>query len=203
LASPEFPRLVNLLILNRPVSPRPPVQLAERRWIDKGAWILQISLGATIFVAFFYSSFARYTEMERTQSASVPLQGLWMVDEFTVSGEPQHSLFTRKLATEMHIGQGEDRWATLIIETPGQAVIQMRNGVMDYVNLDLDKTATAATLSDGSDDQWKGQLRLQEPRQGVLNLSGEVNGVTIVAKLHRLDESRFILQTETLNLMHD
>ena len=203
LAAPEFPRLVNLLILNRPVYPQRPALLAKRRWIDKGARILQIALGACVFVVCLYSCWAQYAEGEKTQTASVPLQGLWLVDEFIVSGEPQHSLFTRKLASDYHIGQGEDRWAMLIVETPGQAVIQTRNGVMDYVNFDLDKTATTAALSDSGDDQWKGQLRFEQPRQGLLNLTGAVNGVTIAAKLHRMDESRFVLQNESFNPFAD
>jgi uncharacterized membrane protein YphA (DoxX/SURF4 family) len=203
LAAPEFPRLVNLLILNRPVYPQRPALLAKRHWIDKGARILQIALGACVFVVCLCSCWARYSEREKTQTASVPLQGLWLVDEFIVSGEPQHSLFTRKLASDYHIGQGEDRWAMLIVETPGQAVIQTRNGVMDYVNFDLDKTATTAALSDSGDDQWKGQLRFEQPRQGMLNLTGAVNGVTIAAKLHRMDESRFVLQNESFNLFDD
>src|SRR5579863_7159852 len=159
LAAPEFPRLVNLLVLNRPAHPRRPALLAKRRWIDKGALTLQVTLGACVFVVCLYSCWARYAEREKTQNASVPLQGLWLVDEFIVSGEPQHSLFTRKLASDYHIAQGEDRWAMLIFETRGQAVIQTRNGVMDNVNFDLDKTATTAALSDDGDDQWKGQLR--------------------------------------------
>lgn len=91
----------------------------------------------------------------------------------------------------------------LIVETPGQAVIQTRNGVMDNVNFDLDKTATTAALSDSGDDQWKGQLRFEQPRQGMLNLTGEVNGVTIAAKLHRMDESRFVLQNESFKLFDE
>ncbi len=203
LAAPEVPRLVNVLILNRPVYPQLPALLAKRRWIDKGVRILQIALGACVFFTCLYSCWARYAEREKTQTASVPLRGLWLVDEFVVSGEPQHSLFTRKLAADMHIGEGEDRWAMLIFETPGQAVIQTRNGVMDYVNFDLNKTTTTAALSDSGDDQWKGQLKFEQPRQDRLNLTGEVNGVTIAAKLHRMDESRFVLQNESFNLFDD
>ena len=203
LAAPEFPRLANLLILNRPAYPQRPMLLAKRRWIDKGARILQIALGACLFVVCLYSNWMRYAESKKALADTVPFQGMWLVDEFTVSGEPQHSLFTPKLATDMHIGQGEDRWATLIFETPGQAVIQTRNGVMDYVNFDLDKTATTAALSDSGDDQWKGQLRFEQTQQDRLNLTGEVNGVTIAAKLHRMDESRFVLQNESFNLFAD
>ena len=203
LAAPEFPRLVKVLVLNRPVYPQRPVLLAKCRWIDKWACTLQIALGACLFVVCMYSNWMRYAELKKAQAAPVPLQGMWLVDEFAVSGETQHSLFTLKLATDMHIGQGEDRWAMLIFETPGQAVIQTRNGVMDYVNFGLDKTATTGALSDSGDDQWKGQLRFEQPRQDRLNLTGEVNGVTIAAKLHRMDESRFVMQNESFNLFDD
>jgi uncharacterized membrane protein YphA (DoxX/SURF4 family) len=203
LASPDFSRLFNLLVMNRPVHPQRPVLLAKPTWIDKGARILLIALGACLFVVCMYSNWTRYAETKKALAVTVPLQGMWLVDEFIVSGEPQHSLFTRKLASDMHIAQGEDRWAMLIIETPGQAVIQTRNGIMDSVNFDLDKTATAAALSDGGDDQWKGQLRFQQLQQDRLSLTGEVNGVTIAAKLHRMDESRFVLQNEPFNLFED
>jgi len=119
LAAPEFPRLGDLLILNRPVYPLRSARLAKRQWIDKGARILQIALGTCLFVVCMYSNWMRYAESKKAQAGPVPLQGMWLVDEFIVSGEPQHSLFTQKLASDLHIGQDEDRWAMLIFETPG------------------------------------------------------------------------------------
>jgi hypothetical protein len=93
-------------------------------------------------------------------AAAVPLQGIWTVDEFSPSGEPQHALFTKRLADDMHIASGDDRWVRLVVDAPGEAAIQLQNGEVDYIAFNLGNGATAADLSDSGDPDWKGKLTL-------------------------------------------
>jgi hypothetical protein len=103
----------------------------------------------------------------------------------------------------MHIAPGDDRWVRLVVDAPGEAAIQLRNGEVDYIAFNLDNAATTADLSDGGDPDWKGKLTLQQPQPNLLNLTGIVNGVVVSAKLHRMDESQFLLKNEKVSLIVD
>jgi uncharacterized membrane protein YphA (DoxX/SURF4 family) len=201
LAAPEVPRLARILVLNRPAFPLRNVPLSERKWIDKGARILQAALGVCLLVICLVDSASRYARIQRASAVAVPLQGIWTVDEFLVSGEPQHTLFNQTLAHDMHVGTGDDRWARLVFDAPGQAAIQIRNGEVDYISINLDETATTAELSDDGDPDWKGKLTIQQPQPNLLNLTGVVNGVDVSARLHRMDESQFDLKNEKVSLV--
>jgi len=203
LAAPEVPRLARILVLNRPAFPLRSVPLSERKWIDKGARILQAALGVCLLLICLVDSASRYTRIQRASAVAIPLQGIWTVDEFSASGEPQHSLFTQTLAHDLHVGTGDDRWARLVFDAPGEAAIQLRNGEVDYIAIDLGKTATTAELSDSGDPDWKGKLTIEQPQPNLLNLTGVVNGVTVSAKLHRMDESQFDLKNEKVSLVDD
>jgi len=201
LAAPEIPRLARILVLNRPVSPLRAVPLSEHKWINKGARSLQAAFGVCLFVVCLVDSASRYTRIQRASAVAVPLQGIWTVDDFSVSGEPQHALFTQRLAHDMHVGTGDDRWARLVFDAPGKAAIQIRNGEVDYIAVLLDKNATTAELSDEGDPEWKGKLTIQQPQPNLLNLTGVVNGVDVSARLHRMDESQFELKNERVSLV--
>ena len=203
LAAPEIPRLVRLLVLNRSAAPLRRVPLSERKWIDKGARILQAALGVCLFVVCLADNASRYARITKASAVVVPLQGIWAVDEFSPSGDSQLALFTKRLADAMHIAPGDDRWVRLVVDAPGEAAIQLRNGEVDYVAFSLDNAATTADLSDGGDPDWKGKLTLQQPQPNLLNLTGIVNGVVVSAKLHRMDESQFLLKNEKVSLIVD
>jgi len=49
----------------------------------------------------------------------------------------------------------------LILDAPGKAAIQIRNGEVDYIAVNLDKSATTAELSDDGEPDWKGKLTIQ------------------------------------------
>ena len=153
---------------------------------------MQAALGVCLFVVYLADNASRYARITKAAAVAVPLQGIWTVDEFSPSGEPQHALFTKHLADDMHIGPGDDRWVRLVFDVPGEAAIQIKNGEVDYIAFNLDNGATTAELSDSGDADWKGKLTLRQPQPSLLNLTGIVNGVTVSVRLHRMDESQFV-----------
>jgi len=176
-------------------------RLSNNPRINRGAPLLYGVLGALAFIVSLLDCGPRYFAAQKKAAAIVPLQGIWLVDEFSASGGPQHSLFTKPIADELHIAPGEDRWTKLIFDGPDELVIQSINGELDYVVIKLDKSNTSAQLSDDGDKDWKGHLTLQQPQQGLLDLQGEVNGMVISARLHKMDESRFPLTNERMQLI--
>ena len=201
LAAPELPRLFNLLVRNRAVAPHPLIALSTNRRVDRGVKIAQVVLGMAFFATFFYTESHRYAETQKAASVPVPLQGIWLVDDFTVTGGSQSSLFTPFLTKDLRLQPGEERWTKLVFDAPKQMVIQTENGALDFVRLKLSEAKDEALLTDSGDAAWKADLKLQQPGPNLLNMQGMVNGVNVAAKLHKMDESRFRIRDEGLHLV--
>jgi len=201
LAAPELPRLLNLLVRNRAVAPHPLIALSKNRRVDRGVKIAQVVLGMAFFATFFYTESHHYAETQKAASVKVPLQGIWLVDDFTVTGGPQSSLFTPFLTKDLRLQPGEERWTKLVFDAPKQLVIQTENGELDFVRLKLNAANDEALLTDSGDAAWKADLKLQQLEPNSLDLQGAVNGVNVVAKLHKMDESRFRIRDEGLHLV--
>jgi uncharacterized membrane protein YphA (DoxX/SURF4 family) len=201
LVAPLVPRLTRVLILNRDVPPERPARLSSNPKVDRFARIALVSLGAIIFFAFLFEQRAHYAEIRKAEAAPVPLQGIWLVDQF-VSSNPQQPLLNATTAQELHVLPGDDRWLRLIFEHRGELAIQGLNGEINYVSMALDKNHTSASLTDPGDDAWKANLTLDQPAPDKLHLKGIVNGAPVEASLHRIDESHFAVKDEGLHLVN-
>lgn len=200
LVAPQVPRLVKVLILNRDVQPERPARLFVRPKADRNIRIAQATLGAIIFFIFLFEQKAHYASIRKAETAPVPLQGIWLVDQF-VQGDAQ-PLFTSITAQEMHLLPGDDRWLRLIFDRPGQLAIQTLNGEIDFVEMSLDNTRASAKLTDSGDTAWKANLAFDQPTTDKLHLKGIVNGVPVEASLHRIDENHFAIKDEGLHLIN-
>jgi hypothetical protein len=195
LASPAMLRIVNMLVLRRTVSPTDSPQLSHRRWVDRGARIGIVVLGAVLGVLDSAHLQRRYSELQAASvtAKALPFYGAWVVDTFSVLKDGPQSLFTRKLESEYRVGPGEDHWLGLSINSPKVMVIQLRSGVFDSVDFALDARTNEAQVSDSADPAWKAKLMLQQSGKDLLNLQGTVNGVPISATLHRVEISELPL----------
>ncbi len=198
LAAPEVPRLYDLLVRNRAVNQRPPSALSSNRRLNRGVNIAQRAAGLVFFLAFFYTESRHYAETRRAESVPVPMQGIWLVNEFTVTGGPQSSLFTPKLLESMKIQPGEERWSRLVFDHPGQIVIQTTAGTLDFVQVKF-VAEHEVLLTDSGDSAWKAYFKLQHRRPDLIDLQGSVNGLNVIATLHKMDESRFKVRDEGLH----
>ena len=201
LAAPEFSTLVTLLIFKRPVAPRPEVALSSSRTVTRWAWMAQGAVGLFCFLASFAGGVRGYSR-DVSNAGISPLSGVWKVTDFTVSGDPDRSLLTEKLASKLHVGPGEDRWAKLIFERYGNLVIQCANGELEHVSFKLKPDKVHGELSDDSDKNWKGQLSFQQQGTKMLTLHGEVNGVEVKANL-QLEVPVFQLNSGAYHIIQD
>lgn len=203
LAAPDFPRLTNLLIFNRTVTPAPVTPLSEKSWISRGAPILVTVLGAAVFCGLFVWAAKAHGKRQTAASVKPPYRGVWIVDDFTADVSPGHAIFTDKLREAMHLQPGGERWKSLIVERPKSLVIVCGNDVMDTVALNLDAAGKTAALSDDFDPKWKGVLTFSQPSPRLLNLQGAVNGTEVSAKMHLMDELTFRLTSRGFHFINE
>jgi hypothetical protein len=206
LVAPETQRLTNVFILNRPAAPRVSVPLSNRRWINQGALILSALVGIVCLPMLTHFSLQRYARQNPPATERSPLYGVWVVDDFNVSGNaagnPARSFLTPKLVSDMNVAPGQDRWTEMIFETPGSAVVLLGNGTLDYVTLALDPQKQTASIGDDSDPSWKCDFAYQ--RTGSqMGLQGNINGNPVTLKLRRLDDSKMILTTRGFHWINE
>jgi uncharacterized membrane protein YphA (DoxX/SURF4 family) len=199
LAWPEFGRLLDLLVLNRPVAAREIVPLSGNPQVTRTVRVGVAVLGCIALVLSVVENESRHSR-ESAKLATAPYPGLWVVDEFSVSGGPARPLLTSKLATDMHVGPGEDRWRTLGFDSKEEMWVELTNGTHDFVDVSLDEGKTHAEVTDSADPAWKAHLTLQPLGEKLLNIKGQVNGVEITARLHR-DDRPFRLNNGEFHLM--
>src|SRR5581483_6653146 len=119
--SPEFPRLLAALVLNRTVAPRSEARLADKERVANWARWVQAGLAACFFVAFLIGSAHQYA-VRSAPARNLAFSGIWEVDQFKPAAN-SGPFFTPKLAAAMQIQQpGDGRWRNFIIERPGSAV---------------------------------------------------------------------------------
>jgi hypothetical protein len=187
ILAPDMRRLLDVLVLNRTAAPRTFTPLSNRSWINRGTLILPVLLSVLSVSTLAHFSLKRYAAENPTAVARSPLYGIWIVDDFSATGIPG-PLLTDKLASDMNVGLGGDRWTELIFDAPGILLIHFSNGVLDYTQLTLDQVKNTVSVSDEADLNWKSDFAYQRTGDR-LNLQGYINGNAVALKLHRLDLS--------------
>ena len=204
LVAPDIQRLMNVLVLNRPAAPRETVQLSSRRWVNLAAQIFLTVAAVLLLAVLTRESVKRYANANPPATAPQPaLYGAWQVDEFTTSTSPPAPLFTAKLASDMHIGPGDERWTELIIESGSGAVIRLTSGFPDYVTLKVDEGKNTLSITDDADPAWKCDFAYQRTGDRQLTLDGRINGNPAVIKLYRIDMRKSVLVTRGFHWINE
>jgi hypothetical protein len=177
LILPDLRRLLDLLVLNRPVEAaagRPP-----RARFRRTALVAQAVLVAA------YSGYLLYQSYEASRdfgnlAPRPPFYGIWTVEELEVDGVARPPLLT-----------DATRWRRFIVEYPGALGVQLMDGSQVYYGLTLGKRRLALTKSD--DKTWRPSFAYNETQPGLLALSGTMDGHKTRLLLRREDESSYRL----------
>jgi uncharacterized membrane protein YphA (DoxX/SURF4 family) len=203
LVAPEMRRLMNVFIFNRPAAPREQVPLSNRRWVNRSAQIFLVLAAIFWLSKFTHESLTRYASENHPVTAPRPaLYGIWQVEEFAAARNSSAPLFTAKLASELRIGPGDDRWMELIVDS-AHAGIRLSNGVLAYVTLKLDMNKNTVLIGDDADEDWKCDFVYQQTGDRQLTLEGHINGNAATIKLRRVDRSKWILVTRGFHWINE
>jgi len=168
---------------------------SARRW----AVLVQAALGACFFAANLVGSVHAYA-LHHGKVGKAPLSGIWEVDEFKASNS--QPLLTNKIAAELHLGAGEGRWSRFAVEQPGEAVLQLQNGVLDFVNIAVSKDHTVLDMNDSADPNWKAHFTFRLEGEKLLHLQGAMNGVPVEIALHTR-EGTFRLTSDEYHIIRN
>jgi len=187
-------RIAGVLLSDRAIEARAQVPLSNRAWVNRTASIVQPTAGLAMLTLLTLVMFRTYHDRQR-KAAPSPLYGIWAVDELRLTGNPPGPLLTPKLAAQMKVRPGEDRWQQLIVDSSQDSALRLGNGALDQITVKVDATGKSASLTDSADAAWKCDLRIDRPGEGLLNLGGQINGVEASVRLHRMPTEKLRLLT--------
>ena len=182
LAAPDLKRLLNLLVLNRPVPPAesPPLfahPMRRRTAVALGTVFILVVTGTSLYES--YQGFMQFGAL----APKPRLYGIWEVEELTVNGVPQPLLAT-----------DETLWRRLIFEWPGTIAIQHPHETeARYYQLKTDPGPHMFALAKFDDPKWQAGLSYKLAGPDVLMVESQFDGKHIRGRYHRMDDSRFRL----------
>lgn len=181
LIAQDFKRLANLFLFNRRVEAIEFSQLFQRKWLNRGALVLQILFGLYLIGSSFYQSYQQ-SKLRGGLAQKPPLYGIWMVDEFSVDGQVRPPLLS-----------DATRWQRVIFQFPEALTIQPMNGPNQSFLLELKMEGRQLSLGKRNDPEWKALFSFEELDTGLIALEGELDGHKTYVKMTRFDESKFLL----------
>ena len=181
LVIPDLKRLADFFVFNRRVDPAPPRPLFRRTWLNRVVLILQVTFGIVLLghdLHYSQREAARLLE-SRLQA---PLYGIWAVDEFTLDGQVRPPLLTDAV-----------RWQRIIVEDGESGVVQLMNGLPRRLDVHVDPGTKSLSMTLPNSMAWRADFSYEQPQPDLLTLKGQADGRPVTATLHRVDETRFLL----------
>jgi uncharacterized membrane protein YphA (DoxX/SURF4 family) len=190
VALPDTRRLANVFLFNRKADPAAPPALFKRKQLRYGILALQFVFGLYCVFATLHQSYAQKKSIE--QSGQTPLYGIWSVDEFTIDGQSRPPLLT-----------DQDRWQRVIFQSTQLMWLQLMDGTRRSYSLTLDAAKKTLAIGKSDDKSWKADLVFQRLQPDELTLEGKFGGRQITAKLHRTDETKFLLKSRGFHWINE
>lgn len=184
LAAPDLRRLTQVLVLNRPAEPEEIRPLFRGKGLARTAAVFAAGFILFWTGASLYGSYREMVARGPKAASSVPLRGMWNVEELVVDGEVRPPLVT-----------DERRWRRLFFSTPGLVAIQLMSGSRERYDLELDEKQKRLVLRRRDDPDGKTTLVYQSPQPGVLLVAGPFEGQQVRVRLRRTEPPKFLLVT--------
>ena len=182
LAAPDAKRLVDVLVLNRSAAARVVRPLFVRKWPKIGAVAL-----ATVFVGFTVFNNIRfglqyYRTLIGPNAPKPPVYGIWDVESMSKNGVPQTPLLSDSLQIRRVIFGGLSR-----------ATFRTMSDSVERFSMKVDSVKHELALTGRFDPKLAQVLTYTRPDSDHLELSGKLGSDSLVMRLRRLDENRFLL----------
>jgi uncharacterized membrane protein YphA (DoxX/SURF4 family) len=180
ILAPDYRRLLNFLVLNRPAEPsaRQPLFVSHRatRWASAAIAFLWLWI-------IFCSLFVIWDGWDKfgPGAAKSPLYGIWNIEQSTVDGQAHPLLVT-----------DNDGWRRLIFDSPQRISVMRMNDSRTGYAAAIDSGKKTLALTSDKDKNWKADFVFARPTPDTLTLDGTMDGHRQHLELSRLDHSKFL-----------
>ncbi|MBZ5506981.1 MAG: hypothetical protein LAO78_16110 [Acidobacteriia bacterium] len=189
LLLPDLQRLANFFVFNREVKPQVHSPFFQRRWLNVSFFAAQLLLGLYLTSTDLYSSYQR-ARTSGFLAPTAPLYGIWMVDEFTIGGQPPQL-------------NDQSRWQQAIFDNSFEVVFQSVGGKRQRFIHQTDVQKKTVTVWRRENPGQRMQIAFDRPQPDAMTLDGNVDGKQIHAKLHRVPVPKFLLNTRGFHWINE
>jgi hypothetical protein len=180
LLAPEMPRLLKLLVLNRPVGPSALPPLARRVGMQRALVAAQIVFGGYVLATAYVGSRQSFATFG-FGAPRPPLYGIWSVEKMTVNGVERAPLVT-----------DWGRWRRIVVQNATTLYLwRMDDTFIGYPAV-FDAAAKSIAVTNAN-KQSIGKLTYEQPSADTLIVSGDLNGQKIRLETRLVDRGKFLL----------
>jgi hypothetical protein len=190
LTIPDMRRLLDVLVLNRPTQARNLHPLYRTRAMERASFTLRALLVVYAVGVQLAGNMSRYHGS--TAAPVPPLYGIYDVQSLTRGGKDVPLVVT-----------DPSLWRRVIFSRFDRLSIRTMADSMARYTVKLDTTARSLVATARFDSTMKLAFTYAKPSAGELVLSGRVGGDTIVARLKRVDETKFLLNARGFNWVQE
>src|SRR5262249_43480868 len=180
LLAPDFPRLANLFVLNRPAGASSEPQLFQTQRANRIALAVQILFGLYLLGA--YANVGRtFWYTDGGGSPKSLLYGIWNVEELTVDGERRPA----------ELNNYDRRWRRVIFDGPEWIFFQRTDDSFVRYGVSIDVRQNTLALTKGHSRTWHSNFTFERPDSDRLVLDGHMDGHRINMKLQLVEFDPF------------
>jgi uncharacterized membrane protein YphA (DoxX/SURF4 family) len=183
LLTPDFRRLVNVLVLGRPADASRERVLFSTRRANRVALAAQIVFGVLLIVMFTNLSLRFYVADGGTGAPRSPLYGIWDVEQLAIDGEVRLPL----------LNDYDRRWRRVIFDFTDRMFFQRWDDSYAGYGVSVDEGRQTLALTKGRSKTWSSTLAYDRPAPDRLILEGEMDGYRIRAELQLVGRDTFRL----------
>ncbi|MCA0396171.1 MAG: hypothetical protein LCH51_02105 [Bacteroidetes bacterium] len=189
LAAHDGRRLVNMFILNKPVTAADLHRIRlPKKWMRVSETVVKIVLTLGILIVPFVTTL-NYKKQENT--AKHALYGIYTVDQFVLNGDTLPPLTTDTV-----------RWKQLVSNWPGYVGIKTMADSSLGLQLNLDTVGKKAELGQyNSDSNY--QFIYEKPAADILILRGRRAADSLWISFKRFDENKFLLNSRGFHWINE
>jgi uncharacterized membrane protein YphA (DoxX/SURF4 family) len=181
LTAPDLRRLLHFFVLNRPTAAVSLSPLFTMRWMKLAGLSLKILFVG--WIAFSLTKNALKSERQFGEKApKPPIYGIYEVEEFTRNGEVLSPSTTDSI-----------RWRKAVFQSNSLLMVRRMDDSMQRYLMEYDPRTPSLTLAPVIRANDKSTFVWSRPDPGHLVLEGATPHDTLVIKMRRIDESKFLL----------
>ena len=183
LIAPDFPRLANVFLFNRPAGASGAPELFGTKRANRIALVLQFAFGLYLL--------GLYTEVGRTfwraegggGAPKSALYGIWDVEELSINGDLRPA----------QVNDYDRRWRRVIFDAPQWIFFQRTDDSFIRYGVTIDLLNNTLALTKGKSRSWYSTFAIERPAEDELVLDGQMDGYRIKMKLQRVEFDTFRL----------
>ena len=186
LLTPDVPRLVDVLVRDRPAGASKHAPLFETAKANRVALVLQILFGIYLVSMYAYIN-VRFWHVGGGGRPKSPLYGIWNVESISVNGDVRSP----------YLNDYDRRWRRVIFDAPDTVIFQRTDDSFAHFGAALDPNRMTIALTKSGSTHWKADFVFERPSVDRLILEGDMDGQKVRTELQRVNFDTFRLLNST------